>query len=265
MDALRVLYRDAALGIPFRLLLMDAHLEGMDSKTLARTIQSDKALESPRLVMLIEECDRPQNLEMFGNGPCPCLKKPIKREDLLNLIQESLLPDAEKSLPAPHEAGHARPEHAPTWESAEGVPSDGAELKRRVLLVEDERISLELGRHYLKRLGYVPVAACNGQVALEVLESESIDIILMDCFMPVMDGYKTTREIRRRHSVNSSGNRRSPYIVALTARAMPGDREECLQAGMDDYVAKPIEMEDLKQVLSRAESALQDHSTDQAA
>jgi len=120
--------------------------------------------------------------------------------------------------------------------------------KGRVLLVEDNPINLGVVRRVLDRLGVGTIVAQNGREALEQLEGQGVDIVLMDCQMPVMDGYQATREWRRIEQ--RQDGKRLP-IVAMTANAMQGDREKCLDAGMDDYLAKPVSIADLQQMLDK--------------
>jgi CheY-like chemotaxis protein len=118
----------------------------------------------------------------------------------------------------------------------------------RVLIVEDFAPNQKVARHILQRLGCEVDLAANGVEALEALEKSDYDIVLMDCQMPEMDGYEATR--RYREIEVERGGRRVP-IIAVTANALPGDREQCLDAGMDDYVAKPIKLETLRDALLR--------------
>ncbi|MCX7970872.1 MAG: response regulator [Negativicutes bacterium] len=120
---------------------------------------------------------------------------------------------------------------------------------KRILLVEDNEINRKLCLNFLKKLGYTDVVtADNGQIAVDMLAAdESIALVLMDCRMPVMDGYEATRVIR-----SSPVERISKIpIIAVTANSMVGDREKCLAAGMDDYYAKPISLDGLKEVIGR--------------
>jgi CheY-like chemotaxis protein len=118
-------------------------------------------------------------------------------------------------------------------------------LRGRVLLVEDNPVNRRVGVKMLERLGLAADVAENGRAALEALGRQHYDVVLMDCQMPELDGFEATRSIRAR-----GAPRRIP-IIALTADAMPGDRDKCLAAGMDDYLAKPIKREGLRAALVR--------------
>lgn len=127
-----------------------------------------------------------------------------------------------------------------------GTSENGAPVKLRVLLVEDNPINQTIAKRLLGHLGYSVVIAGNGQEALDALKRSPCDLILMDCQMPVMDGFTATRIIRD-HELQSC-SRRMP-IIAMTAHAMEGDRERCLNAGMDEYIPKPIEEEVLMETI----------------
>jgi CheY-like chemotaxis protein/HPt (histidine-containing phosphotransfer) domain-containing protein len=123
-----------------------------------------------------------------------------------------------------------------------------AALRGNILLVEDNVINQQVALGILQLQGYSVTVAANGREALEALALSSCDLILMDCHMPEMDGFECTAEIRKREQ--SSGGKAIP-IVALTANAMAQDREECLNAGMDDYLSKPFSMQTLQEMLDR--------------
>lgn len=138
-------------------------------------------------------------------------------------------------------------------------PPAAAQPSQRVLLVEDNPINQKFTKVMLKKLGYECVVAANGQAALETIESEPpFDAILMHCQMPVMDGFEATRHIRERKVKDRQG--RPIAIIAVTANAMRGDREACLRAGMDEYIAKPVRFPDIIAVLAKVRSgeAIQD-------
>jgi CheY-like chemotaxis protein/HPt (histidine-containing phosphotransfer) domain-containing protein len=116
----------------------------------------------------------------------------------------------------------------------------------RVLVVEDNPVNQKVALHQLQKLGYLADAAENGVLALEAIRRGAYDLIFMDCQMPLLDGYETTRELRR-----IEGSERHTWVVAMTAHSLQGDRAKCLAAGMDDYISKPVKMEDLGAALGR--------------
>jgi CheY-like chemotaxis protein len=119
----------------------------------------------------------------------------------------------------------------------------------RILLAEDNAVNQKLAIRLLEKLGHQVLVTANGQETLAVLAQETVDLILMDCQMPELDGYETTREIRAREALHPV--RPHLPIIALTAHAMQGDKERCLAVGMDDYLTKPIRPAELKAVLTR--------------
>jgi CheY-like chemotaxis protein len=140
-----------------------------------------------------------------------------------------------------------RPEPAAATADGDGGPAP-ARAGGRVLVVEDQSVNWMVIERYLAKRGWDAVNATDGRAALARLESEQFDLVLLDCQMPVLDGYDTAREIRRREAAADGGH---VPIVAMTASAMEGDRERCLDAGMDDYLAKPMGPDKLDQVLAR--------------
>ena len=122
----------------------------------------------------------------------------------------------------------------------------------RVLLAEDNTVNQTVALKQLKKLGFEADAVMNGLEVLSALQRAPYDIILMDCQMPEMDGYEVTRRIRGSGRDSYIHFKSAPYIVALTANALPGDRERCLEAGMNDYLTKPLDRGDLEAVLQRA-------------
>ena len=121
----------------------------------------------------------------------------------------------------------------------------------RILLAEDNPVNQRLSVHMLEKMGHLVAVAQTGKEALDALQTGKFDLVLMDLQMPEMDGFAATREIR----TAEQGRQDHIPVIAMTAHAMKGDREECLAAGMDDYLAKPINSEELHQVIERVMSA----------
>jgi CheY-like chemotaxis protein len=129
-----------------------------------------------------------------------------------------------------------------------------------ILVAEDNAINQRVAIGLLEKLGYRAEAVANGQEVLKAVELVAYDIILMDCQLPELDGYKATMEIRRREAANGNGSRKRVYIIAMTAHAMPGAREKCLAVGMDDYISKPVYLETLERILGKAVEKVQTSS-----
>jgi CheY-like chemotaxis protein len=231
LDSLR---RAQADGRPFQLALLDMQMPEMDGLMLARAIRSDPALAGLPTILLSSLGQALPEEELKSHGIDARLAKPIRRSHLIASIAEVLV----RSRPA-----------------AEDPPRPDAALPRReipagskghLLLAEDNPVNKRVATRMLERLGYRVEVVENGSQALALLTQQSFDLVLMDCQMPEMDGFETTRAIRLREA----NGQRTP-IVAMTANAMQGDRERCLEAGMDDYIAKPVVMKNLEEVLER--------------
>ena len=134
----------------------------------------------------------------------------------------------------------------PPIKPSRGITNPPVPVGGRLLIVEDNLVNQKVALRMLQKLGYRVTTTSNGVQALQGLERDSFDAVLMDCQMPEMDGFEATREIRRRE-----GARRHTIIIAMTAGAMTGDREKCLEAGMDDYVTKPVRADELQRILQR--------------
>ncbi len=226
IDALAQLRDAVAVGKPFEVAILDMQMPYMDGLTLGRRIKSDPATAGTRLLMLSSL--GANDSELRSAGFHFVMAKPLR---------QSVLHDALMQM-----RGLSRP-GAPS-----GAPGAGEQmlLRGRVLLAEDNVVNQQVALGMLDKLGLVADVAEDGLETLERLAREQYDLILMDCQMPLMDGYETTRRIR----VQETATGAHLPVVALTANAMPGDRERCLDAGMDDYIAKPIKLNELFGILS---------------
>ena len=234
-EALRAMERAEESGRPVDVVLLDYHMPEMTGLELARRIRGNPRYARTRLVMLTSMCHRFRPDEMRETGVAAWLVKPLKparlREALGNLLRTEIHPPA---VPAPS-TGSPQADEA----------SFASQYPGRILVVEDTPINQKLILKILEKLGYHPALAANGAAALEAVRRLPYDLVFMDCQMPEMDGYEATRRIRA-----SEMSGKHVRIVAMTANAMPEDRELCLNAGMDDYVAKPIHVAAVQQALA---------------
>jgi CheY-like chemotaxis protein len=173
---------------------------------------------------------------MRSAGVSAWTQVPIGHRELFDALAIAMAPRATNAPPRPAE----KPVTAPEVQTA----LDPSAL--RLLLAEDNFLNMKLTMSQLKKLGYSADLAANGREVLEAVSRREYDVILMDCQMPILDGYDATLEIRR---MEKSGGRPRHWIIAMTANALEGDREKCLAAGMDDYLAKPTHQEELSRAL----------------
>ncbi|HZP28672.1 MAG TPA: response regulator [Acidimicrobiia bacterium] len=224
----------ARAGNPYDVVVLDLNMPDVDGLELAHRIQGEPALAAARL-FLLSSSGRVASEEAAAAGLTATLTKPVRSSELFNCLVGGLTMTA-RSTP---EAGAREP--------APSVPDGPAAVARgHVLLVEDNATNRLVATRMLAKLGYEVDVAENGREAVEATARVAYDAVLMDCQMPEMDGYQATALIRRR----DASARRTP-IIAMTAAAMEGDREVCIAAGMDDYVAKPVRADVLLEVLDR--------------
>ena len=226
--------RDTALrGEPYDLAVLDMFMPGMDGVQLAQAITSDPLLKGTPMIMLTSSTQLdPAALREAGIGQW--LTKPMRSLELYDrLMRLMAVADTEVHV--------GRPAHRP--QAASGGDQDSL---GNILVVEDNSLNQLVAEGILSRLGYEVRSVVNGVEALEAVESFRYSAILMDCHMPVMDGFTATEEIRRRQS----NGYRIP-IIAMTAGALVEDRERCLAVGMDDYISKPVDLQTLETVLAR--------------
>ncbi|POZ61503.1 response regulator [Chromobacterium alticapitis] len=219
-DALRLL--DAQDG-GFDLILSDMMMPDMDGRMFLEAVRERLGERAPRAIILSSAADDFQRLNSAARLASQVLTKPVRRSDLYNALLQPLMPQATAA-------------HGPSRQTLSG----------RVLLVEDNLVNQELALAMLRNLGCSVELARNGAEALAISAESRFDLALMDCEMPVLDGWQATQAIRRREA---GGQRLT--IVALTANAGAGERERCLQAGMDDYLTKPFTQKALLETLAR--------------
>lgn len=239
-------------GQAYDLAVLDLQMPDVDGMMLARRIHRDPVLCATRMVMLSSAHERPDSGALRDAGLLAFLLKPVKRAQLHQCLVEALAAPLPGSEP-PMGAFRKRPSTRSGDHSAGGTVVEPGELGRlRILLAEDNLTNRLLAVKMLERLGCRAETALNGLEVLHAVETAHFDIVLMDCLMPEMDGYETTRRLRERER---NGAPRI-HIIAMTANAMREDRERCLAAGMDDYLAKPVRREELKSALVRAYEAV---------
>jgi PAS domain S-box-containing protein len=231
-SAVAAMRRAASSGDPFPLVLLDACMPEMDGFAVAEQIRRDPELAGAT-VMMLSSADRAGDASRCrGLGVACYLRKPVTQSELFDAILTAMgaVPLDEGASPRASLAG-----------AVQGRRS------LRVLLAEDNEVNQLLAVKTLQRRGHTVVVAADGHEALAALESEAVDLVLMDIQMPGMDGFAATAAIREREKLTGG---RVP-IVALTAHAMKGDRERCLAAGVDAYVSKPLRVEELFEAISR--------------
>jgi signal transduction histidine kinase/CheY-like chemotaxis protein len=211
-------------------LILDINMPGMDGLSVAREIRRRYGVGGPKLIVLSSVGSSVDSASMRELGISLWLRKPVRQAELFRCL-------AEISGTAPHESDL----------EVTLPPAAGYRFSRSILLVEDNEVNQAVAMEMLRSLGCSVEIATNGREALEALKRGGFDLALMDCQMPVMDGYEATRELRRNEA---ESNTHMP-VVALTANAMQGDRERCVAAGMDDYLPKPFKREQLAGVLAR--------------
>ncbi|HTD67326.1 MAG TPA: response regulator, partial [Candidatus Limnocylindria bacterium] len=238
-DALNQLRAAAAENDPYALVLLDMQMPGMDGLTLSRAIKNDPALASTRVLILAPFGQRLDHELMEESGVSHCVIKPVKQSRLLDAL-----------LTSTHTTFTTAPQAA-TRTDAPVTGKKRATQPLRILLAEDNAVNQKLALRQLQKLGYGAHPVGNGAEVLQEVERVSYDVVLMDCQMPELDGYEVTRRIREFEKQNA-GRRPPLYIIAVTAHALEGDRENCLSAGMNDYLTKPLHIAQLDAALNRA-------------
>jgi two-component system, sensor histidine kinase and response regulator len=238
--ALEALRQAAAVDRPFALVLLDSRLPGTEALAVATFIHQTPELSASRVVLLVVE-DQARELKRYHEmGIVACLMKPVQEEELLDTLCRA------RSLPSPVVAAPGRP--APACE--ERVQASGAIVSGRrfhILVAEDNPYNQAVMEDLLPRRGHTLHIASDGRAALMALEQDHFDVMLLDIHMPELDGFQVVAFQRQREQ----GTGRHLPVIALTARSAAGERERCLQAGMDDYLAKPVRAAELFAAINR--------------
>jgi len=223
---------------PFDAVVLDYQMPDMDGAMLGEQIVKSREIAPTRL-MLLTSLDRSGDMQRFAQiGFSAYLTKPVRTRELLACLNRALSHDAQD--------WHMHSQPIITRGTLVATETR-RQYSGQVLLVEDNAINQRVARRFLERLGCEVQVVGDGRQAVEAYERNSYTFILMDMQMPVMDGLEATRRIRE---LEQGGAKRTP-IVALTANAMMGTLERCLEAGMDDYLTKPLDISRLQDVLDR--------------
>jgi two-component system, sensor histidine kinase and response regulator len=234
--AMKLLNAVSKVGAPYDLIITDMQMPGIDGVEFGQKVKSNTALRGSRMIMLTSRGIRGDYTAMKKIGFDGYLIKPIGRNHLFDCIvtvlsrKPSVSNQFEQQLVTRH------------------TLTDDKIKKVKILLAEDNIINQKLALRLLEKFGFQAEAVANGEEAVKALEIINYDIVLMDIQMPIMDGYRATQVIR---SPESKVLNHNVKIIALTAHAMKGDREKCLEAGMDNYLSKPINPNELYSVIEQ--------------
>jgi len=225
---------------PFDLVLCDYQMPEMDGMMVCRSIHADPSFDQLPLLILTSLDRRISGTELGACGVAELLSKPIRRQELVASVGRAVLRTGKDLVSTADPAKTITPITLPAEAGISTRPL-------RVLVAEDNVVNQRVTLFQLRKIGHKPEIAGDGLEVLEALERSQFDAILMDCQMPEMDGYEATRRIRAnpRHA--------KIRIIAMTANAMKGDREACIDAGMDDYISKPTAPADLIAALHRVQ------------
>jgi PAS domain S-box-containing protein len=229
-EALEKLREAADAGSPFDLAILDYHMPGMNGLELARRIKEDPAIRDVRLIMLSSVGLRGDAKEARLHGVAGYLSKPVRQSVLYDCIATVM--------------GASRSKAEQPFVTRYNAKATVKALGGHILLVEDNPVNQEVTLGMLQLLGCRVDLAANGREAVEAVSQNRYDLVLMDCQMPEMDGYAATRAIRKSETCQTR-------IIALTANALAGDSDQCLAAGMDDYISKPFTLQTLRASLER--------------
>jgi CheY-like chemotaxis protein len=225
-EALAALHAAQRSATSFTLLLTDGNMPGIDGFTLVERVRQEASLRQTTIMMLTSAGRRGEGARCRELGIAACLIKPVSQSELLDAILRVL-------------ATKVRPADEPGLVTRHSLREGRRGL--RILLAEDNAVNQRLAAGLLEKRGHTVVVTATGREAVEASSSQKFDLVMMDVEMPEMDGFEATAAIRTWESATGV----HIPIIAMTAHAMTGDRERCLAAGMDGYVSKPIQAQEL--------------------
>lgn len=235
IKAIEMLRAASARGESYDIALLDWHMPDMDGIELARRIKDDPAIPALRLVMLSSAAFDEENAKAMQVGIHSYHNKPVKQEVLFNCLNTavgSLVKPTTQALP-----------------DKDSSADKDLFINSQILLAEDNPVNQEVAKAMLEMLGCQVTIVPDGQQAVEAVLNNNFDLVLMDCHMPIMDGFEATEEIRRQEKQNAG--RETVHIIALTANVEKGAEDMCRASGMDDYMSKPFEQRQLRGMLKR--------------
>lgn len=234
LKVLQLLQENVEKNTPFQILIISDKLSHINSEELTKSIKKNNHIRDTKIVLMSAEWQNKDKKYLNAHKFDALLPKPLKLKLLVNALYEAM--------------GIENVEEAKEINKTEKLLSKKQKKNKRILLVEDNFINQKVGLKLLENMGYHADIAGNGSEALKVLETIPHDLVLMDVNMPEMDGLEATQKIR--NSQSSKINSQIP-IIAMTALALKGDCEKCLEAGMDDYVSKPINPDELEKKINK--------------
>ena len=238
-EGLAMLREAAHNGDPFRIALLDQEMPEMDGMELGQRIKAEPLLKSTIMVMVTSLARRGDIAVLDQIGFAGYLPKPVRQAQLYGCLELALHRDSAQQNGAIQPSQGIITRHTVSELGRQGV---------RLLLAEDNAINQKVAKHMLKTLGYKADVVADGREAVQSLEMIDYDLVLMDCQMPVMDGFEATAVIR---DAGSHVLNHSVPIIAMTANATQGDHTKCLESGMDDYLSKPVHKEDLAEMIGK--------------
>ena len=236
LAALKALRQAVAEGHPYNVALIDMQMPQLDGITLGQLIRTETALDPTKLILATSLNESNYIHQLLDLGFWGYVNKPIKESRLQECLISAVNNTSYEFCQIP-----VRKQSSTSKSQLEQTPQI-----MKILVVEDTPINQKVILNQLKVLGYSADCVANGQEALDLLKVSNYDLLLMDCQMPILDGYEATKKLREKE-----GDGEHAIVIAMTANAMRGDREKCLAAGMDDYLSKPVDIEELDVMLKR--------------